>query len=163
PDHQVQYLGDWVWNDVVLGAELTLPGKFDTQAALLQDLGYPESAVTQPGISLAPGLLDSEEEQISFRFIIDPDAATPQSTRSFTFYVAFASRRITLKALKYGFALRALPIDGRDPVGDPGSVYAGTYPYSRKIHVLTRHGAGPEAQAFVKFLLSPAGQGLVAA
>lgn len=162
PSQQVQYVGIWVWNDVALDGEMSTLGELDTQTALLQKLGYPETDVTRPGVSLVPTIFENEEELISFRFKIDRLAATPKSDRPFIFYVAFRSRRITVRALEYGFALRAIPINGIDPVSDANAVYTGAYPFSRKIHVLTRQPASVSAQAFVRFLLSPAGQLLIA-
>src|SRR5262249_50647893 len=116
PDHQLLFLGSCVWNDVTPGAELSALGELDTHTALLQKLSYPGPEVSRPGVSLVPTVYDSEELLISSRFKIDRDATTPKSSRPFNFYLAFRSRRITMRALAYGFALKALPIDGVDPV-----------------------------------------------
>jgi hypothetical protein len=158
PDKQVTFLGQWVWNDVNLGGELTAPGKFDTQTALFQRLGYPDTALSGAGISFVRPILDSEEELISARFAIIPQAIPLKSALRFQFYVGIDSRRITLKALHYGFSLRALQIDGIDPVSNSAAIYSGAYPFSRKIHVISAQAATANAQAFVRFLLSANGQ-----
>ena len=162
PDQPDHYLGTWVWADVTLGGEMLPAGKFDTQVALLQKLGYSESALNNPSVGLAPNILDSEEELISFRFRVDPQAARPISSRPFDFFVAIDSRRIALRAIQHGFDVQVLAVDGINPLGDPNLIYSGVYPLSRKIHLLTRQPAPPAARALVQFLLSPAGQLLIA-
>lgn len=162
PDQPDHMLGMWVWNAIPLQGEMLPPGKFDTQAALLQKLGFQESDLTKQGISFAPKYFQSEEELISWRYSLDPLEGQAISSLGFDFYLLMASRQVTMLAIQHGFQLRVLSIDGIDPTGDPQAIYQNAYPLSRKIHLVTPASASPAAQTLARYLLSPAGQQLVA-
>ena len=158
-------LGTWVWNAVDFQGENLLPGKFDTQAVLLDKLGFSESLLNNERLSFATRLFDSEEELISARFQVEasPQQAAPISAYPFEFFILQASRRVALRAIQHGFFLKALSIEGSDPLSDPKLIYNNTYPLSRKIHIITRQPMTPDTKKFLDYLLSKQGQALIAA
>jgi hypothetical protein len=137
------------------------PGLFDTEAALLQKLLIPESVLDNPAISFLPAPYNTEELMISQRFEIDDQQAQAESFLPFDFTLEIASRRVTLAALQHHFAIRALSIDGVDPLGDPLNIYDGTYPLARKIHYIFPDPYTLAAKQFADFLESPQGQTLL--
>jgi hypothetical protein len=153
--------GNWLPTAVYLHGDILPPGKFDTQGALFQTLGLQEADLLKTTAVFLPSYLDSEEELISFKFRVDPTMTQRLAPRQFDFMVAIASRRIALRAIKHGFAVRALSVDGVDPLGDPQVIYDGTYAFSRKIHVLVRQPTSHAARELVDLLLSGEGQKLV--
>ena len=156
-------VGKWVKAPVYLIPDLWRPNKVDTQSALFGVLGLPEGDTVSAGNNLfLPRFLESEEELVSFRYSKGP-APAPIGSEQFGYQMAVLSRRVTIKAIEHGFRLRALAIDGIDPVQDPAVIYDGTYPMPRKIHLLTRTNASPDASALAALLLSPEGQQAVAA
>jgi phosphate transport system substrate-binding protein len=56
-----------------------------------------------------------------------------------------------------------IPINGINPLTDPQSIYDGTYPLTREIHVLVRDNGPANATQLVKYLQSNAGQQMLAA
>jgi ABC-type phosphate transport system substrate-binding protein len=56
-----------------------------------------------------------------------------------------------------------ITIDGVNPLTNPQSVYDGTYPFTRQIHILVRDNAPANANQLVKYLQSDAGQQMLAA
>ncbi|MGB8214461.1 MAG: hypothetical protein WCE68_12965 [Anaerolineales bacterium] len=162
PNNPNVFIGQWVWTQVQLSGEMLPPGKFDTQAVLLHDLGFQESDLARPGISFVPALFDSEAELVSSRFSVDPLDGQKVSSLGLNFFLLIASRQVTELAIQHGFQVRAVSIAGIDPLGDPHFIYTGLYPLSRRIHLVTRASASPAAQALLRYLLSPAGQALIA-
>ncbi len=154
--------GDWVFTPVPLQGEMLQAGKYDTQAVLLQKLGIPQSELFKAGISFVPKYFNSEEELLSWRYNLFDVETRANSSLQFDFYILIASRQVTTLAIQHGFKVRPLIIDGQDPIGDPQSIYSGVYPFSRRIHLVTRNPASPAAQTLLKYLLSPAGQQLLA-
>jgi hypothetical protein len=155
-------LGQWAMQAVMLRYEWTLPGKFDTQGALYQKLGLDERSLRKDRVPFLPPYYESEEELISRTYLLDPEQELIENAnRPFPFAIAAMSRRVTLKAMAHGFAVRVVPVDGVDPSDDPAEVYNGAYPLSRKIHVLVRQPPPPGAAGFVQFLQSAAGQSLI--
>ncbi|MDR3578024.1 MAG: hypothetical protein P4L50_29515 [Anaerolineaceae bacterium] len=161
-DHPGQVLGTWVWNDVALYSEALPPGRFDTEEALFQKLGFQDTDLANPQISFIANNLDSEELLISHRYKIKPDLEKTVSDLPFEFWLDIVSLRITKKAIQHGFEVRALSINGVNPTSDPKVIYDGAYPLSRKIHFITRQPASPHDAALLQYLLSPAGQQLIA-
>lgn len=155
-------LGTWVDKPVALRYELTQPGKFDTQRALYDSLGLDERKLSRERVAFLPPYYDSEEELVSRSYQLDEEQQREGvANRPFPFSVSALSRRVVLKAIAHGFALRVVAVDGIDPSQDTSSIYSGTYPLSRRIHVLTREPPSPDATAFVWALLSDAGQNLI--
>jgi hypothetical protein len=152
--------GSWVRSPAFLQGELQLPGRFDTQDVLLAKLGFSAADLANPNIAFVPRFYETEEELISKHF--DLQNIPDEAMYDFDFYVLPVSRRVTMRALQYHFKVRAIAIDGIDPITDAQSIYGGSYLLSRKIHVLTRKSAPAAAQSFVQFLLSPGGQQLIA-
>jgi ABC-type phosphate transport system substrate-binding protein len=65
---------------------------------------------------------------------------------------------VTVRALQHGFSLRAISIDGVDPLADPKAIYDGTYPLGRKIYLLARQPLSENAGKVIEYLLSDQGQ-----
>ena len=166
PDQDVpgQAWGEWDWNQVLFEGENYLTGEFDTQAVLLKKLGLSENLLNSQQISFASDLYTSEEELISARF--EPEAGKVMSQKNssypFSFFLRQASRRITVRAIQHGFFLKALRIEGIDPLVDPKVIYDGSYPFSRRIHIISHNPASPQVQKLIQYLLSPQGQKLIA-
>jgi hypothetical protein len=155
-------VGEWVQKPVYLIPDVWRPSKVDTQSALFSALGLPEGAIVSAGHNLfLPKFLESEEELVSFRYSRGAPPAW-SSNEQIPFQMAVLSRRVTRKAIDHGFRLRVVAIGGLDPVQDPATVYDGTYPLSRKIHVLLRSDAPPAAVTFADFFSSAEGQQAVA-
>jgi hypothetical protein len=162
-DNPKELSGTWVWNAVDFQGENLPPGKFDTQTILLDKIGFSENLLKNVRLSFVPDLFNTEEELISARFQVQasPQQVAQTSAYPFEFYILQASRRVTVRALQHGFFLKALSIEGIDPLSDPAVIYKGTYPLSRKIHIITRQPVTPDAQKFIDFLISQQGQALI--
>jgi ABC-type phosphate transport system substrate-binding protein len=130
-----------------------LPGKYDTQTSLYDALGISEQEVsnTWNGSFTSPNLA-YEEEIVAYAYK-DVTAVT-------AFQLGFASRRVALLALKHA-PVQVISINGIDPVEEPQAIYNGTYPLSRKIHLLTTDNASQNINDFVDYMLSPWGQAVI--
>ena len=157
--------GTWDWKSVDFSDENLIPGKFDTQAVLMDKLGFPQTLLNNIHLSFASRLFDSEEELISARFEVQasPQMANAISVYPFDFFIRQASRRVTLRAMQHGFLLKALGIEGINPLVDPKLIYNNVYPLSRKIYIVTTQPVTPDAKKFIDYLLSQPGQKLIAA
>jgi hypothetical protein len=162
PQNPGYAVGEWVKTPVYLVPDLWRLYRVDTQSVLFEKLGLSEADVVAGDGLLLPKFLESEEELVAYRYSRGPAQASIGNDQ-FPYQLAVLSRRITAKAIDHGFRLRALEIDGIDPVAKPATIYDGTYSLSRKIHLLMRPDAPPHAQALAAFLLSPDGQQAVAA
>jgi hypothetical protein len=162
PDNPGWVLGNWVWNGISVSMMALPPGMFDTQSALLQTLMIPESVLSNPAIVFLPATYNSEELMISQQFDIDPYEAQSESFQPFDYTMEIASRRVTLAAIRHGFAIRALSIEGVDPLGDPSLIYTGNYPLSRRIHLIIPDPYALPAKLLANFLESAQGQTLLA-
>jgi hypothetical protein len=158
PDNPGHVLGTWVWNAVPLAVTLYPAGKFDTQDLLFQKLGLPLADLNDPKLAVISPIYDSEEVLISQQFQIDAGLDKEESDRPFVFVELPASRQVTLRAIQHQFRVKAVSVDGIDPIKDIQGIYTGKYPFSRTIHLLTKQGARAEDQALIDFFLSPAGQ-----
>jgi hypothetical protein len=160
PDTPNYFLGNWVWNDISGLAIQTLyqPGKFDTQTALAQRLVLPEPSGATNQIMFSH--LTSEELYVSQFYNLDPsEEKTDKSlTYDFSFGLNILSRRIVLSALELKFQIRALSINGIDPLNDPNLIYSEIYPLSRKIYVLIKNPYLHNGKAFSEYLKSPSAQ-----
>jgi hypothetical protein len=146
----------WVHQDESVPPPFTFAlGKYDTQTALYQALGIDESAVTDTAAQrgLTAVNVDSEEQVLASEY------PPGQATGDFIFKIGFSSLR-TAKLAIQRLPVSVIAIDGVDPVVAPQSVYDGTYPLTRRIHLLT--GANcPESEGLAQFLLSPDGQKVI--
>lgn len=164
PDLQspYKYSGMWVWEEVPFVGEVLPAGKFDTQSALLQKLVLPETILEGPNLLFVFSAFDTEELLVSRRFQIQRAGSLLNSPNPIDFFLNILSRRVVVKALEYKFGLRALAVDGIDPIGSPEAVYSGLYPFSRRIHYITRNPYfGPE-RMLAGYLRLPAAQALIA-
>jgi phosphate transport system substrate-binding protein len=76
-------------------------------------------------------------------------------------YVASDRQAIGYVSMGYlNGQVRVVPVEGLLPT--PESVSTGEYHLTREFVILSRRGIPPEAQAFLNFVLSPAGQAIVA-
>jgi phosphate transport system substrate-binding protein len=73
--------------------------------------------------------------------------------------VSYLSLKAALDASTYGLSVRMIIIDGVEP-GMP-TVRSGLYPIKRPVMLVSRKEPKPITQAFLEFVLSPAGQRLV--
>jgi hypothetical protein len=158
--------GTWIWGQISYGGLSYIPGKFDTQAVVLQKLEIPTCCLNNASVSVAPRFYNSEEELISSRFrLLTPEMQKTVSNIPFTnnYFIAEISRRNTIRAIQHGFAVNALKIDGIDPLGDPQAIYDGSYAFSRKIHlVASMNNLSPTTKSFIRRMLSPEGQAMLA-
>ena len=74
--------------------------------------------------------------------------------------IAYLSLSQGLSVVSAGVPVRLLPIDKVEPEGP--TVKDGRYPLRRPVLLLSKKEARPLTQAFVQFVLSPAGQQLIA-
>lgn len=73
--------------------------------------------------------------------------------------VSYLSLKAALDAATYGLSVRMLIVDGVEP-GTP-TIRSGLYPIKRPVILLSRKNPKPLTQAFLQFVLSPAGQRIV--
>ena len=139
-----------------------MAGMFDTQDLLFQKLALNPADLLKDQVTKTSGLFDTEEVLISQQFALGKNAASKEeSDEPFSFKILTVSRRVTVRAIQHGFKVNALSIDEVDPISDPANIYTGAYPFSRKIHLLTRPNPRPEETALLQFILSSDGQALV--
>ena len=150
--------GKWVRSPVFIFGEATQKGKFDTQGYLFQMMEWEDNVLDTPHIGFIPSIFESEEEVISFRFLLAPTNPKPENSSTFNFYLLPASRQVTVRAIKEGFALRPIRIDGEDCVEDPSDIYNGKYPLSRRVYLIAKDPLSPGVSQLVEYLLSPNGQ-----
>jgi hypothetical protein len=152
-------LGEWVADYPILKCFCFPVGKYDTQTVLFQALGLDEKDITANCYSFTTPDLYREEEVLSYEYM----PGVPYSTdmgNDFTFKLGFASLRTAIIAMLH-IPVKVVAIDGIDPVENPAAIYDGSYPLSRKIHILTKADPSPEAEKLVQYLLSADGQALI--
>jgi hypothetical protein len=139
-----------------------IPGKYDTQRSLYDSLNISEQEVADRlqhfSQSCTLPELEYEEEIVAYTYRNETPNVAGQS--AFIFKLGFSSLRVTQLALAHA-PIRVISIDGIDPVEQPQTVYNGTYPLSRKIHLLTASNASQYVNEFLDYLLSPDGQELI--
>ncbi len=135
-------------------------GKYDTQTAVYQLLGLDELTIAAKWRTFSAPHLNTEEEVISHEFPAEPPFL--QGTQDFPFKIGFTSRRVLNLARQNGLPVKAININGINPVTEIQAIYDGTYPLSRKIYVVTPLTPSPNAEMLVKFLLAEEGQKLFA-
>jgi len=121
----------------------------------------PESVLSNPDIGFFSNMYNSEELLISQQFDLDKQQSEQESFLPFTFTLELASRKITLSALDHGFAIHPISIDGMDPLDNPSDIYDGSYPLSRKIHLMLSGQFSRGGYLLSNFLQSPQGQALL--
>ncbi len=135
-------------------------GKFDTQTVLFQTLGLDENQFISKLNALSSTRYKLEEEVISYEYS-NSTYSQEYGIQDFLFHVAFASRRAMTMAPQHS-PVRVLSIDGIDPLTNPASVYDGSYPFSRQIHLLVKNDAPANVKALGELLTSLAGQQFMA-
>jgi hypothetical protein len=150
--------GKWMHIPTYIFGEATQEGKFDTQGYLLQMMGWGNDVLETPDIGFIPSIFESEEEVISFRFLLAPTNQNPENSSAFYFYLLPVSRRVTIRAIKEGFALRPIRIDGEDCAEDPSDIYDGKYPLGRRVYLLAKRPLSPDLRRLVEYIFSPEGQ-----
>ena len=151
--------GKYAWDNPprVITSAFTFPiGKFDSQTVLYQELGLDEKQMLAGRTSFTCPQFSIEEEVISYEY---NGTMYSQSSgiQNFAFKVAFASRR-TMTLANLNAPVRVLTINGIDPVVNPQSIYDGSYPFSRKIHLLIKDNSSTELQNFANLMVSQVGQ-----
>jgi hypothetical protein len=139
-----------------------LPGKYDTQRSLYDSLGISEQEVVErlEHFSQSATLPDLKYEEEIIAYTYQNETPNVMGQSDFPFKLGFASRRVTLLALKHA-PVKVISIDGIDPVAEPQAIYSGTYPLSREIHLITADNSSEFVNAFVDYVLSPSGQELI--
>jgi len=135
-----------------------IPGKYDTQTVLYRALGLEEPKTTSTSSTYTDPKMNFEEEVLTAEY--PPGAPYGAGTGDFVFKVEFASRRVAAVALKH-IPIRVISVDGINPLDNPGAIYDGTYPFSRKLHLLVPDNPTSAASRLVDFLQSPSGQQLI--
>lgn len=163
PINPTEPSGAWLRQPAPLVGSFASPGAYDTQRVLLETFGFDEQRLAVQGteIDFYQKHFETEEELLASQFAYGIDRNEVVSNEPFFFKLMFVSRRVAKRALAYGFLVRTIAIDGVNP-SDPAAIYDGTYRLSRKIHVLTKKNPSKDAQAFVSFLKTDAGQSAVA-
>jgi hypothetical protein len=147
----------WLPKPILMTMQLRLlPGKYDTQTVLYQAVGLNDTQVAKLwGNNFSYTDKDAEEEYLAMSYKnIDSFSA---GGGDFAYLLTFASRRVTQIAMQH-IPVKVVAIDGVDPLANPESVYDGTYPLARKIHLLLPQNGSQAANSFKDYLLSPAGQ-----
>jgi hypothetical protein len=151
--------GIYAWNNLpkVISSSFTFPpGRFDTQTVLYQKLGLDEKQMLAGLTAFTCPRFSVEEEVISYEYR-SSDFSLEYGIHALNFKIGFASRRAMTLALEHA-PVKVLSINGIDPVAQPQSIYDGSYPFSRKIHLLIRDNSSQELQNLASVLISPAGQ-----
>lgn len=148
---QKSFFKQWILTPKQITPSLQLkPGIFDTQTVLYNDLGLTQQNVT--------GTSKSEEASLDTLY---KSSAGIIGQETFSPLISFASRMVTQVALTH-VGVAVVTINGINPVTDIDAVYNGTYPLTRKIHLITRKYVSPSIQAFKDYLLSADGQNVLA-
>lgn len=164
PNDPEKVMGNWNPVPIRLVGTVYRAGQFDTQAVVFDVLGLSEADLAHPAVELISERYTLEEEVIAMYFLINPLLDEEESRLEFGFDLVVASRQVAIRALEHEFGLRALAVEGIDPLNaNPQAIYDGSYPFSREIHLLTRPDASAEVEALVDWLLSPQGQDAIAA
>ena len=163
--------GSWLWTDPAVAwlpetkpivSDFIFPvGKYDTQSALYQSLGLNENSLLSSVTSFTAPNYDKEEEVLAYEYN-GTNYSTVDGVQNFAFKLGFASRRVMTIAPQH-VPVTIIPINGINPLTDPQSIYDGTYPLTREIHVLVRDNGPANATQLVKYLQSNAGQQMLAA
>jgi ABC-type phosphate transport system substrate-binding protein len=163
--------GSWLWKDQAVAwlpePKLIVPDfifpvdKYDTQTVLYQTLGLDEKSLLSTITSFTSPKYNKEEEVLAYEYT-GSNFGTVDGVQNFAFKLGFASRRVMTIAPQH-VPLSVIAIDDINPLTDPRSVYDGTYPLTRQIHILVRDNAPANATKLVKYLQSDAGQQMLAA
>jgi hypothetical protein len=148
----------WLLQPKVLSCYFHLiPGKYDIQTALFQDLGLDEKTISSSWKTFTSPGLNLEEELLSTEYKTD---GSYSQGADFAFKIGFASRRVMTVAPSH-IPIRVVSIDGINPVDDAQAIYDGSYSLSRKIHILVRQDSSPQMMKLVDYLQSDSGQKLI--
>jgi len=143
---------------------------FSGKTTLWSDVGGPETKILVIDRSRNQNIRDTFESQLGIAGKItgaakvigsDEQAVTTVvGTLPPLSAITYLSLSQGLSVVSAGVPVRLLPIDKIEPEGP--TVKDGRYPLRRPILFLSKKEAHPLAEAFTKFVLSPAGQQLIA-
>jgi len=136
------------------------PGKYDTQTVLYDSLGLDEKSMLSGWKAFTSSRFNIEEEVLSYEYN-GSNYSQASGKQDFPFKLAFCSRRAMTVAPEH-ISVKELTINGIDPLTEPESIYDGSYPFSRKIHLLVRQNSSADTMQMADYLLSPEGQQLMA-
>ncbi|MGQ9682752.1 MAG: hypothetical protein ACUVX9_09470 [Anaerolineae bacterium] len=157
PEEPGECLLGWYAAPLTLTCSISYPpGKFDTQRALFDRLGLDEAAMVRAAAKETFPEYAAEEEMLVglYTGILDERYAPLR------LLLSYASRRVAARAPRY-LDVEVVTVGGIDPLQNTAAIYEGSYPLSRRIHLLTRQDPSPEAQAIAAFFLSQEGQDVV--
>jgi ABC-type phosphate transport system substrate-binding protein len=123
---------------------------------LYQSLGLDENSLLSSIHSFTDPQYDQEEEILAYEYN-GSGYASSLNAPAFAFKLGFASRQVMTIAPQH-VPVDVLPIDGINPLTSPQSVYDGTYPMSREIHILVRQNSSADVMQLVQYLESSVGQ-----
>jgi phosphate transport system permease protein len=135
------------------------PGKYDTQTLLYERLGLDEAEMANAWNHVYSNTnLTAEEEILSVEY--RHGSPYDPGTSDFQFKIEFASRRVIPIAMQH-IPIQVVSINSINPMTDITSVYSGSYPFSRKIHLVTRQNPSSDVDSIISSLLTPEGQDLL--
>jgi phosphate transport system substrate-binding protein len=142
---------------------------FSGKTKLWSELGGPETKILVIDRPRNQNLRDAFESQLGIPGRITGAAKTVGSDEQVVktvvgtlpplSAVAYLSLSQGLSVVSSGVAVRLLPIDKVEP--EVPTVKDGRYPLRRPVLFLSKKGPNPLAEAFIQFVLSPAGQQLI--
>lgn len=143
---------------------------FSGKITMWSDLGGPEARILAIDRPRNQNLRDAFESQLGITGKITGAAKTIGSDEQVVKTVvgtvpplsaiAYISLNQGLSVVSNGVAVRLLPVDKVEP--ESPTVKDGRYPLRRPVLLLSKKGPNPLAEAFSQFVLSPAGQQLIA-
>ena len=143
---------------------------FSGKITMWSELGGPETKIFVIDRPRNQNIRDAFESQLGITGkitggtkVIGPDeqvVKTVVGTLPPLSAVAYLSLSQGLSVVSGGVAVRLLPIDKVEP--EVPTVKDGRYPLRRPVLLLSKKGPHPLAEAFTQFVLSPAGQQLIA-
>ncbi len=150
----------WIADTRVIIPLLKLtPGKYDTQTLLYERLGLDEAEMANAWNHVYSNTnLTAEEEILSVEY--RHGSPYDPGTSDFQFKIEFASRRVIPIAMQH-IPIQVVSINSINPMTDITSVYSGSYPFSRKIHLVTRQNPSSDVDSIISSLLTPEGQDLL--
>jgi len=134
---------------------------FSGQAIEWDEIGGSPGLVQVVSREDGSGTRDAFEAMVMNEDRVTLTALVMPNSQAVVDYVASDPQAIGYVSMGYlNGQVRIVPVEGLLPT--PESVSRGEYHLTREFVILSRRGIPPEAQAFLNFVLSPAGQAIVA-